>query len=117
MNIIKTFTNKTDEDLTAKEGYLVKYDTTGVSVASAITDKVIGVITKGGATESDVCIFGECQALCGGTVTAGQFLTPHTDGTAIDTSSSCTEAALALESGVAGAWSQVVVFPTNNAVA
>lgn len=117
MNIIKTFTNKTNEDLTGKEGYLVKFDTTGISVASAITDKVIGVVTKGGITEADVCIFGECQALCGGAVTAGKFLTPHTDGTIIDSASSCTECALALETGVAGAWSQIVVFPTNNAVA
>lgn len=117
MSIKKVFANKTDTDLTGKEGYFVKYDTDGVALCSGITDKAIGVITLGGATESEVCIHGECQALAGGTVTAGKHVTSHTDGTAINTSSTCTEVALALESGVAGNWCSLFVQGSNNAVA
>ncbi len=117
MNIIKLFANKASTDLSDKEGYFVKYDTTGLAVCSAITDKAVGVITLGGATESEVCIFGECQALAGGAVTAGAHVTPHTDGTAIVTASSSTEVALALESGVAGNWCSVWFQGSNNAVA
>ena len=116
-SIKKVFANKSATDLTAKEGYAVKYDTDGIALASAITDKVIGIITLGGATESEVCIFGECLALCGGAVRASKHLTAHTDGTLIDTASSSTECALALETGVAGVWASVFFQGTNNAVA
>lgn len=117
MNIIKVFANKSATDLTGKGGYMVKYDTSGIALCSAITDKAIGVITLGGATESEVCVFGECQALAGGTVTAGRHVTPHTDGTAIVTASSSTEVGLALETGVAGNWCSIFFLGSNNAVA
>ena len=110
MNVIKTFPNKSSTDLTGKEGYLVKYDTSGVNVCSGITDHAVGVVVVGGATESDVCIFGECVAKAGGTVTRGKHLIPHTDGTVKDTASSSKEFGLALESGVAGDWVQVMVL-------
>ncbi len=102
--IIKTFDNKTSTDLTGKEGYFVKDDTSGINVTAAITDVPIGVVTKGGATRSDVCIFGECNAKLGGTITRrGQFVGPHTDGTCVvSAGSSNQDAGLALEAGIAG---------------
>lgn len=102
MNVIKTFANKSGVDLTGKEGYAVKYDTSGVQVCSAITDQAVGIVTRGGTTSSEVCILGEVQALAGGTVTKGKMVIPHTDGTVKDTASSSQEFALACESAVAG---------------
>jgi hypothetical protein len=116
MNIIKTFPNKTSTDLTGKEGYAVKYDTSGINVCSAITDQAIGVITKGGLTESEVCLLGECVAIAGAAVTRGKHIIPHTDGTIKDTASSSQEFALALETGVAGDWVQIVVLGSNKTV-
>lgn len=111
-SIIKTFTNKTSTSLVGKEGYLVKYDTSGVNVCSAITDVPVGVVVQGGATESDVCVFGECLAIAGGAVTAGTHITSHTDGTAIvSAGASCQDCGVALETGVAGNWCQVVFIP------
>lgn len=110
MNVIKTFPNKTSTDLTGKEGYLVKFDTSGVNVCAAITDHAVGVVVRAGATECDVCVFGECVAKAGGTVTRGKHLIPHTDGTVKDTAASSKEFGLALESGAAGDWVQVMVL-------
>ena len=110
MNKIKTFANKTGTDLTDKEGYAVEYDTDGIKLCNAITDQAIGIITGGGATQSEVCVFGECLAKAGGTVTMGKMLIPHTDGTVKDTAASSQEFALALESGVAGDLVQALVL-------
>lgn len=115
MQVIKVFTNAAD--LSAYAGYAVKQGTGGVVVCTAITDQAIGIITKGGTTSSDVCIFGECAALAGGTVTVGKHIIPHTDSTVKDTTSSSQEFALALESGVAGDWVNVFVLGSNKAVA
>ena len=117
MKIQKTFANKTATDLTGKEGYAVKFDTDGIALCSAITDQAVGIITRGGTTQSEVCVHGECQALCGASVTAGKFIIPHTDGTIKNTTSSSQEAGLALESGVAGDWVMVVVLASNKTVA
>lgn len=114
MKIVKSFPNKTATDLSAKAGYAVKFDTDGIAVCSAITDQPIGILEVGNASgESDVCIFGECLALAGGTVTRMKQLIPHTDGTVKDTAASSQEFALALEDGVAGDWVQVVVLGSN----
>jgi hypothetical protein len=104
MNVIKSFTNKSATDLTGKEGYFVKEDTSGVNVCSAITDAPIGVIVRGGETQSDVCIFGECDVLLGGTITRrGQRVQTHTDGTAVvSAGASSQDTGLALEPGIAG---------------
>ena len=113
MNVIFGFANKASTTLAAYDGYCVEYDTSGVNVCNAIADQAIGVITKGAASGgvSDVCIFGECLALAGGTVTAGKYVSPHTDGTVIvSAGSSDTEFALALESGVAGDWVKIFVY-------
>ena len=101
MNVIKTLPNKTSTDLTGKEGYAVKFDTDGNVVCSAITDRAVGIVVRGGATESDICIMGECIALAGGIVTRGKPVIPHTDGTVKDTAASSKELGLALESGIA----------------
>ena len=116
MNVIKTLANKTSTDLTGKEGYAVKYDTSGIALCSAITDQAIGIITRGGDTESDVCVLGECVALAGGTITRGKHVIPHTDGTVKVTASSSQEFAFCLESGVAGDWVQIVVLGSNKTV-
>lgn len=85
-----------------------------MAVCSAITDQVVGIVTKGGTAaigQTEVCIFGECQAIAGGTITAGQFVTPHTDSTVVASAGSgCTEFGIACESAVAGDWFTVFVF-------
>jgi hypothetical protein len=107
MQVVKTFANKAATDLSGKDGYAVEYDS-GMDVCDAITDLIVGIVTKGGDStllQSDVCIFGECKAKLGGTVTKGQRVQPHTDGTLVaSAASSSTECGLALESGVAGDW-------------
>jgi len=114
MQVIKTLANKAATDLSAKAGYAVEYDT-GMDVCDAITDLVVGIIVTGGddtLLQSDICIFGECKAILGGTVTAGQRVQPHTDGTlVVSAASSSTECGLALESGVAGDWINVFIIP------
>jgi hypothetical protein len=113
VNVIKTFANKSSTDLSAYAGYAVEFDTDGINVCNAITDQAIGVITKGGATRSEVCIFGECSAIAGGTVTAGKHVIPHTDGTVKNTAASSQEFALALESAVAGDRFNLFVLASN----
>ena len=111
--MIFTFANKAATNLSAKDGYCAKYDS-GANICSAITDQAIGIITKGGDTtllQSEICVHGECAAICGGTITAGQMITPHTDSTVVASAGSgCTEFAIALESGVAGDWIKVFVL-------
>lgn len=107
------FANKAATDLSAKDGYCGKYDS-GLNVCSAITDQAVGIITKGGDTEtlqSEVCVHGECLAKAGGTITAGQMVTPHTDSTVVASAGSgCTEFGVALESAVAGDFFKVFVL-------
>lgn len=114
MNVVKTFANKAATDLSAKAGYAVEYDS-GMDVCDAITDLVVGIVTRGGDdTElvSDVCIFGECDVVLGGTVTAGQRIQPHTNGTlVVSAGSSSTECGIALESGVAGDTIKAFIIP------
>lgn len=117
MNVNIPFPNTTGADLSTKDGYAVKFSTDGVNVCSAITDQAIGIVTKGQASgESDVCVHGECLAKAGGTVTRGQFVIPHTDGTVKDTTSSSQEFAIALESGVAGDFVKIFVLGSNKTV-
>ena len=116
MNVIKTFANKNSTDLSGKEGYAVKFDTDGIALCSGITDQAIGVITKGGTTQSEVAVLGEVTALAGAAVTAGKFVIPHTDGTVKNTTSSSQEFGLALETAVAGDWFAMVVLGSNKTV-
>lgn len=116
MQVVKTFVSSADHS--AKAGYGMKYSGGVVAVASAITDRLAGICTKGGTAaeaQTEVCIFGECQAILGGTVTAGQFVGPHTDSTIVASAeSSCAEIGIALESGVAGDWIDIFVIPNVN---
>ena len=109
-SVVKTLANKDSTDLTGYEGYAVEFDTTGMNVCNAITDQAVGIITKGGATESEVCIFGAALAKCGAAVTAGKMVIPHTDGTIKNTTSSSQEFGLALETGVAGQFVNIFVL-------
>ena len=61
-------------------------------------------------------MFGECVALAGAAITRGKHVIPHTDGTVKNTASSSQEFALALETGVAGDWVQIVVLGSNKTV-
>lgn len=119
MQEVQAFANKAATDLSGKAGYAVKYDTSGMNVCSAITDQAVGILVRGGddtELQSDVCVFGRCAGILGGTVSRGQMITPHTDGTLVVTAQSgCTEFAIALEDGVAGDWIQFFVFGSQKA--
>lgn len=115
-NIIKVLPNKTGSDLTEYTGYLAKFDTDGMVVPTTIVDQAVGVITRGGATESEICLFGDCIAKAGGTVTAGKMVIPHTDGTVKDTTSSSQECGVALQSGVAGDLVKIFFLGANKTV-
>lgn len=114
MQVVKTFANKAATDLSAKQGYAAKYDA-GLNVCSAITDLIVGIITRGGDTTdltTEACVLGECDVLLGGTVTAGQRIQPHTDGTlVVSAASSSSECGIALESGVAGDIVKALIIP------
>lgn len=116
MNVVKTFQNKTGVDLSDYAGYAVEFDTDGIDICDAITDQAIGIVTLGGATQSEVCIFGECPALAGAAITRGKHVIPHTDGKVKNTASSSQEFALALETGVAGDWVQLFVLGSTKTV-
>ena len=112
MEVKKTFVSSADHS--GKDGYAMKYSGGVLAVCSAITDQAVGICTKGGTAAeaaTEVCILGECSAICGGTITAGQMITPHTDSTIVASAGSgCTEFGLALEGGVAGDWINVMVL-------
>jgi len=112
MTKIVTLPNKASTDLSAKDGYAVKFDTDGLAVCSAATDRVVGVLTTGAASggNSGVCIHGECKAIAGGTIVAGQHVTPTTDGRVIATGASSQDFGIAIEGGVAGDWITIVVL-------
>jgi hypothetical protein len=109
--VIVTLKNATSTDLSAYAGYAVKAGTAGIALCTAITDLVIGIITRGGVTHSEVCILGECQALAGAAITQGTRIIPHTDGTLKATAASASECGFAMETGVAGDMVQVFVIP------
>jgi hypothetical protein len=112
MQVNQVFTSSANHS--AKDGYVMKYSGGVVAVCDAITDQAVGICTKGGTAaeaQTEVCIFGECSAVAGGTVTKGQMVTPHTDSTVVATAGSgCTEFGVALEDAVAGDWFKVFVY-------
>jgi hypothetical protein len=101
--ILVNMENKSGTDLTEKDGYLVKLDA-GLALAGAATDAVVGVVVKGGATRSDICIFGRCAVRLGGTVTVLQAITATTGGVGLVSAGSGNrvEIGRALEGGVSG---------------
>lgn len=115
-SVIVNLNNKASTSLVTADMKCVEFDTTGMNVVNAITDVTVGVVVHGGATQSDVCIFGECKAIAGGVVTAGKMVVPHTDGTVTVTGGTATEFALALESGVAGDIVTIFVLGASNKV-
>ncbi len=97
------FANKTSTDLTGAEGKFAEYDTDGIQACNAITDVPVGVVTRGGATQSDVCVAGRCNVLAGGTFKRGQRIGPHTNGTAVVSAGAANQdAGIALEDAVEG---------------
>lgn len=116
MQVNKTFVSSANHS--AKDGYAMKCSAGVVAVCSAITDRAIGICTKGGTAAeavTEVCIFGECDAVLGGTVTIGQFVGPHTDSTIVASAeSSNAEIGIALEGGVAGDVIKIFVIPNIN---
>lgn len=74
--------NKASTDLTGKEGFVAEYDS-GLKVSGGTN--ALGLITEGGATESDVAVLGTVDAVlrgkAQGTIAVGNKLAVHTDGT------------------------------------
>ena len=73
--------NKTSTDLSEKTGYVAEYDS-GLKVSGGTN--ALGVITDGGATESDVAILGTfagtLRGKASGTVAVGDKLVVDSDG-------------------------------------
>ena len=71
-----------------------------------------------GSSRSSTPLRGESAALPENraAITRGKHVIPHTDGTVKNTASSSQEFALALETGVAGDWVQIVVLGSNKTV-
>lgn len=115
--MIKNLQNKTGVDLTGYDGYPVKHDTDGLALCTAKTDKAIGVLSKGGATRSDVALPGAVtKAKAIGTCTAGKYGTPGTAGVQ-DTSSTSEEFCLFISDGVAGDLVDVLVVGSTRTIA
>lgn len=97
-----------------KEGYAVKYSSTGtVALSAAATDLAVGVITNGGATASDIALPGEIVPIkLSGTVKNGQRCQLYTDGTfVVETTGARVVAALCLEDGVSGDQVRALILP------
>jgi hypothetical protein len=109
---VQTFANTADQS--GHDGYALKYASGYAVVCAAITDQPLGICTRGGTVakgQTEICVFGRVRAICGGTITKGQMITSHTDGTIVASAGSgCTEFGMALESGVAGDWIMVFVY-------
>lgn len=116
-NIVIRRANASGVDLTGKEGYAVK-NATGLTLVTGIEDDVVGIVTKGDTGYSDVCIFGRCKALAGGTLIATEPIMPTTGGKAqADTNAAARcRLGLALEAGVTGDLVEVFVNPQHIAI-
>lgn len=100
---LKRFTAAADQS--AKEGYLVTLSASGVAVATGAADKVVGVITEGGETESDIALLGAIEGTvdmkAGGAITAGAKLMLMATG-AVDASATGVCVGIAMEAAVSG---------------
>lgn len=94
--------NKTNTDLTGKEGYIAEYNG-GLQVSGGTN--ALGVITEGGKEKSDIAVLGTysgtVRAKASGTVTVGKKVIVDSAGKIKDLSGSGTVVGVALESGVA----------------
>jgi len=103
VNGLANFTAAADQS--AKEGYCATLGAAGLAVATGATDVVVGVITEGGASDSDVALFGAFNGTvdfkAGGAITKGSRLMLKADGT-VDCAGTGLCVGMALEDAVAG---------------
>src|ERR671922_317567 len=86
-------TFKSGADLSAKQYYLAKADSTQnqVVLAAAATDKILGVILDGGKQSGDAVRIGllngdgTLNVVAGGTIAIGDYLTSDSNGKAVAT--------------------------------
>ena len=95
--------NKASTDLSGKEGFIAEYDS-GLKLSGGTN--ALGVITEGGATESDVAILGTFDGVlrgkAAGTIAVGDKLKVDSNGKlAAYTSGAGTVVGVALQTGVA----------------
>ena len=95
--------NKTSTDLSGKEGFIAEYDS-GLKLSGGTN--ALGVITEGGATESDVAILGTFDGVlrgkAAGTIAVGNKLKVDSNGKlAAYTSGAGTVVGVALQAGAA----------------
>ena len=95
--------NKASTDLSGKEGFIAEYDS-GLKPSGGTN--ALGVITEGGATESDVAILGTFDGVlrgkAAGTIAVGDKLKVDSNGKlAAYTSGAGTIVGVALQAGVA----------------
>ena len=95
--------NKASTDLSGKEGFIAEYDS-GLKLSGGTNG--LGVITEGGATESDVAILGTFDGVlrgkAAGTIAVGDKLKVDSNGKlAAYTSGAGTVVGVALQAGVA----------------
>ena len=95
--------NKASTDLTGKEGFIAEYDS-GLKTSGGTN--ALGVITEGGATESDVAILGTVDAIlrgkAAGTIAVGNKLKVDSSGKlAAYTSGAGTVVGIAIEAAAA----------------
>ena len=95
--------NKASTDLSGKEGFIAEYDS-GLKLSGGTN--ALGVITEGGATESDVAILGTFDGVlrgkAAGTIAVGDKLKVDSNGKlAADTSGAGTVGGIALQAGAA----------------
>lgn len=95
--------NKASTDLSGKEGFIAEYDS-GLKLSGGTN--ALGVITEGGATESDVAILGTFDGVlrgkAAGTIAVGDKLKVDSNGKlAAYASGAGTVVGVALQAGVA----------------
>lgn len=95
--------NKASTDLSGKEGFIAEYDS-GLKLSGGTN--ALGVITEGGATESDVAILGTFDGVlrgkAAGTIAVGDKLKVDSNGKlAAYTSGAGTVVGVALKAGAA----------------
>ena len=95
--------NKASTDLSGKEGFIAEYDS-GLKLSGGTN--ALGVITEGGATESDVAILGTFDGVlrgkAAGTIAVGNKLKVDSNGKlAAYTSGAGTVVGIALQAGAA----------------
>lgn len=95
--------NKASTDLSGKEGFIAEYDS-GLKLSGGTN--ALGVITEGGATESDVAILGTFDGVlrgkAAGTIAVGNKLKVDSNGKlAAYTSGAGTVVGVALQAGAA----------------